>query len=366
MKIVIHSVAEPESPDVSVCYGETLPLTALGTDIKWYDDSTLSNIVCMGDTLQTGMSLIGEYAYYVTQTDKNCVSPAGKIILKIIELPEVTVNLSGTVIEVGETIRLIAGGADSYLWSPSGGLNRTDGDTVLASPEENRIYTVTGTNEVCSKNVEISVYVLCEVCNAELVLFDTSGMISYCSSNRVYPDNVDCSWLIYPSGALSIYLAFDTIDIKPGDYVRVYNGFSKESELLGEFNNDHLPAGQIQSGSMLFIRFQSNTGGTGLGFRARYRANKPVAIEKNEFISGLNIYPNPVTGLLNIEFTSPREMRLTINVFNTLMQSLKNKNLQVMTGGNHEVLDLTGLHPGVYYLQISSKRGSIVRKIVVR
>jgi len=366
-KIVIHSVAEPESPDVSICYGEPMLLTAIGTDIRWYNDSTLSTIINTGDTLSTGLNPVGEYSFHVTQTDKNCVSPAAEVTMRIIELPEITVNLSETVIEPGETVQLIAGGADSYQWAPSDGLNRTDGDTVLASPEENTIYTVTGTNnQTCSNSAEISIYVTCEACDQEQIIFDTAGVISYCASNRVYPDNVDCSWLIYPSGAISIYLAFDTIDIKPGDYVRVYKGFNETSELLGAFNNDHLPAGQIQSGSILFIRFQSDTGGTGLGFRARYRANKPVAIEKNEFISGLNIYPNPVTGLLNIEFTSPKEMKLTINVFNTLLQSLKNKNFQVIAGGNHEVLDLTGLHPGVYYLQISSKRGNIVRKIIIK
>jgi len=80
----------------------------------------------------------------------------------------------------------------------------------------------------------------------------------------------------------------------------------------------------------------------------------------------LNIYPNPVTGLLNIEFTSPKEMKLTINVFNTLLQSLKNKNFQVIAGGNHEVLDLTGLPSGIYYLYFSSENGNIVRRIVVR
>jgi hypothetical protein len=367
-KIVIHSVDEPEVSDVSVCFGEPMiPLTAQGTDITWYNNNNLDTIINIGNTFRTGLNSVAEYSFYVTQTDKNCVSPAAKVTNSIIELPEVTVNLSETIIDLGETVQIIAGGADNYVWSPSAGLDRTYGDTVQASPDENTIYTVTGSNDQgCSNIAEVSIYVYCEECDQEKIIFDTAGFIGYCAANRVYPDNADCSWLIYPSGATSVYLFFDTIDIKPGDYVRLYNGFDKNSELLGEFNNDHKPTDQIQSGSMLYIMFHSNESGTGLGFRARYRSNHPVGIEENKFISGLNIYPNPVTGLLNIEFTSQEETEFIISVFNPLLQLIHHKNIQVMAGRNYEMLDMTGLSSGVYYLRISSKSGRIVRKIVVR
>ncbi len=366
-EIVVYVPAEPESPDVSVCYGdEVLPLTALGNAIKWYDDNTLSKIIGLDDTLQTGMSSIGKYSCYVTQTDKNCVSPAAEVVLEIIELPEITVNLTDTVLEEGGTVRLTASGAEGFSWAPSAGLDKTTGDTVFASPDENTVYTVTGSNGVCSKEVQIYVNILCNACDEEQVIFDQEGAINYCSTNRVYPGNIDCSWLIYPSGVTSVYLLFDTIDIKPGDYVSVYDGFYEDNQLLGEFDNDHLPTGQIQSGSMLYILFHSDDIGTGLGFRARYRSDQPVGTGAGELISGLNIYPNPVTGLLNIEFTSHKETDLTINVFNTLLQLLINKDIHAMAGRNHAVIDMTGLGSGIYYLQISSGSGNTVRKVIVR
>ncbi|KPK83775.1 MAG: hypothetical protein AMS27_11910 [Bacteroides sp. SM23_62_1] len=367
-KVVIHTVGEPEAADVSTCFGEPqIQLIAKGNNILWYDDITLNNIINTGDTLWVESSTLGQYSFYATQTDKRCVSPPAEVNLNIIELPDVTVNLSEAFIEPGETVRLIASSTDNYFWTPSDGLDRTDGDTVRASPSENTKYTVTGTNDQgCSNTAEISVYVYCEGCEQQEIIFDTAGVINYCPTNRVYPDNADCSWLIYPSGAKSIYLYFDSIDIKPGDYIRLYDGFDINSELIGAFNNDNPPSGQIQSGSMLFIRFQSNTGGTGLGFRARFRVNNPVGIEQSEFISGLNIYPNPVTGLMNIEFTSKEETEFTISVYNTLMQLLNNKKIQVLPGRNREVLDMTGLPPGVYFLQISSKGRRTVRKIIVR
>jgi hypothetical protein len=181
----------------------------------------------------------------------------------------------------------------------------------------------------------------------------------------VYPYNTECSWLIYPSGATSIFLKFDSIDVYPGDYIRVYKGLDESGELLGEFNNDLVPGEQLIADAEMYLLFVSDGSKSGSGFTARYRMNGPVGTRGNEFIAGLRIYPNPVSGMLHIEFSSPVEAGLNLRLYNSLVQPVVNRKMHVVQGPNHASMDLSGLPPGMYYLQISSKQGISTGKVIV-
>ncbi len=61
-------------------------------------------------------------------------------------IAQVTVNPSSVTICYGNTLVLSASGADSYLWSPSTGLNATTGNSVSVTANSTTLYTVTGLN----------------------------------------------------------------------------------------------------------------------------------------------------------------------------------------------------------------------------
>ena len=89
----------PPAPTIqnkTLCAGESVPaLTAVGTMIDWYRDSTLRIRVGTGATFQPPVSSgqDGLFVYYLTQTASNsCVSPAAKMQLEIRKSP--TVNLA--------------------------------------------------------------------------------------------------------------------------------------------------------------------------------------------------------------------------------------------------------------------------------
>ncbi|WP_292484919.1 PKD domain-containing protein, partial [Methanohalobium sp.] len=89
---VIEDNTPPSAPmvgDTGTCEGSSnVPLTATGTNIKWYDDATLTNQVGSGDTYTPAVSAPGDYAYYATQTGANgCESDAASAIYSIYELP---------------------------------------------------------------------------------------------------------------------------------------------------------------------------------------------------------------------------------------------------------------------------------------
>ncbi|MFK7972944.1 MAG: PKD domain-containing protein [Bacteroidia bacterium] len=75
---------------------------------------------------------------------------------------EATLSLNQTEVTAckGDSIYLSARGAMEYTWSPSIGLNTTSGNEVVASPEENTTYTVSGIdNNGCEAEATVEVSV---------------------------------------------------------------------------------------------------------------------------------------------------------------------------------------------------------------
>ena len=70
----------------------------------------------------------------------------------------------------------------------------------------------------------------------------------------------------------------------------------------------------------------------------------------NELTSNLNIYPNPTTGLINIDFGR--------NVSNGLIQLFDSKGSLVLSsiadGASHQ-LNLTTFSNGVYYIRLNDQ-----------
>lgn len=86
--ITLSIVATPQAPQAQnqdACFGNPIPnLTATGTGtIKWYSDITLNNLLFTGNSYATGLTAVGTYTYYVTQTTNSCQSVATTVTLTI-------------------------------------------------------------------------------------------------------------------------------------------------------------------------------------------------------------------------------------------------------------------------------------------
>lgn len=73
--------------------------------------------------------------------------------------PVVTASANNLVICAGQTANLIASGASSYSWSPSGTLNNATNASVIATPTQTTTYAVSGTTLCGSSNTEITITV---------------------------------------------------------------------------------------------------------------------------------------------------------------------------------------------------------------
>jgi len=126
---------------VSSC-GGTTTLTASGASTYAWSPSTGLNSTTGAVVVAT---LAATTVYTVTGTNANgCTALATKTVT--VGAPTVTVTPASAAICNGSSITLTAGGASTYVWSPSTGLSAATGSSVIASPTATITYSVTGTD----------------------------------------------------------------------------------------------------------------------------------------------------------------------------------------------------------------------------
>jgi gliding motility-associated-like protein len=182
-------------PDVSVCQGLGVQLNASGgVSYSWSPSTGLSNPSIANPIASPGTATV----YVVLVTDANGCSNTDTVQVDVNNLPVVTVSAS-TSICIGGSTQLLAGGGNSYLWSPASSLSNATVPDPVASPTSTTTYTVVVTNGIgCadSSNVTVTVNPLPEalagadtvICEGTSAYLNASGGVSY-------------SWS--PSGTLS-------------------------------------------------------------------------------------------------------------------------------------------------------------------
>jgi len=79
------------------------------------------------------------------------------------------------------------------------------------------------------------------------------------NSTTNYAPNLNCSWLIQPTGASLVALNFNRFDTQNnGDFVSVYDGNSNTAPLIGSFSGTTIPSSINSTGNSLFVEFTSN------------------------------------------------------------------------------------------------------------
>jgi len=138
--------------DQSVCINSgNVPLNGVPGGGSWSGSTFISS---------SGLftpSVVDEYELIYTVGSGNCLGH-DTTLMTVEPLPNVTVTPSAAAC-MGQDMNLTAGGADTYVWSPSAELSAAIGTTVTASPLSTTIYTVTGTNSTtgCEASADVTV-----------------------------------------------------------------------------------------------------------------------------------------------------------------------------------------------------------------
>ncbi len=117
-----------------------------------------------------------------------------------------------------------------------------------------------------------------QACSSITTLSTCSGVFSDGSGSSNYSNNMNCTWLIAPSGATSINLTFTSFNTEAGyDFVQVYNGSNALAPLLGNFSGTTIPSPLSSTGGTMFIAFNSDQNLVGAGWSVSYTCTTPGA-----------------------------------------------------------------------------------------
>jgi len=124
------------TPMASVCLGSPVTLTASGgKNYTWNTGHAGANLTVSPTTTTT----------YTVTGKVGTTTYSAEAVVTINPLPLVYIEYSTPTICPNGSATLVANGANTYIWSPSTGLNSTTADTIIASPTSNTTYTLTGT-----------------------------------------------------------------------------------------------------------------------------------------------------------------------------------------------------------------------------
>ncbi|MFO0358056.1 MAG: T9SS type B sorting domain-containing protein [Sphingobacteriaceae bacterium] len=128
-----------------ICYGNNTSIFASGAqNYNWSPNQGINfvnpNVANVSPSVTTNYTVTG----------MNTTGSISCIMTKEIEIevvPQVTASISGSVeICEGTSVKLNAGGSNTYIWAPSTGLNTTLSPQPYAQPNETTIYTVQVSN----------------------------------------------------------------------------------------------------------------------------------------------------------------------------------------------------------------------------
>lgn len=89
----------------------------------------------------------------------------------------------------------------------------------------------------------------------------------------------------------------------------------------------------------------------------------PVLI--SDVSTGLIIYPNPVSGKVNIDYSSKISGKVDLNVYNITGQLLITTVLEAIEGENTFGFDVSSLNKGLYFLELNNNGERLFRKVMV-
>jgi hypothetical protein len=100
--------------------------------------------------------------------------------------------------------------------------------------------------------------------------------------------------------------------------------------------------------------------------RSKFLIGNPFANVENINDVKINIFPNPTSGLLNIEFDNVDNKFSSISVLNVLGDKIYNDNLENETIRYSSQIDVSSYSNGIYFVRLTTKDGFVTKKIILQ
>ncbi|XP_069504454.1 cubilin [Ambystoma mexicanum] len=117
-----------------------------------------------------------------------------------------------------------------------------------------------------------------QICQGVVIANQTRGILESANYPQAYPHNMHCNWTIQASSGNTINYTFSAFNLEPTfscayDYVKLYDGPSSQSNLIGTFCSNNWPPSGGTTGRNLHVVFHSDESGSGPGFQMQWNVN---------------------------------------------------------------------------------------------
>ncbi|HLP12774.1 MAG TPA: T9SS type A sorting domain-containing protein [Flavobacteriales bacterium] len=329
-------VITPDGP-TTFCIGDSVSLTASGfASYTWSTGETSSTITV--DTAAT---------YTVTVTDASGCQNFTNIVVAVNNLPVINAGIDDEHCQ-GDSTQLTATGGVSYTWVASPYLTSTTINNPQAFPFTPGTYTfiVTGSDAIgCSNTdtVEITVNAL----PVTPILFRPGGN----------PDNIYATNL---TGGLTVEWYWNGVYIPSAG-----TGGTLE---LGDTNavwgcapgiNDYFCQYTDANGckSEFSDTITVDTVGT---------ADCYIGVNEVSFMDQFNVYPNPTTSDLTVEFATQHAQDVKLVVFDVTGKVVVSRSIKGAYGLQRQTINLGEYGVGIYQLSMTAGNGQVVNRLIVK
>ncbi|MCK5764858.1 MAG: C10 family peptidase [Bacteroidales bacterium] len=199
-------------------------------------------------------------------------------------------------------------------------------------------------------------------CAGIVELTDPVGTFDDGSGSFHYAPGATCMFRIEPAYANTITVHFNYFETEEGkDFVKVFNGNTQ----LGTFSGDDIPGPFVCDEGFVFITFSSNSLNNYPGWEVTYEIDN-VGVEEQEAFTQLDIFPNPATDALNVNFNLDNTQTVEIRLVNVTGEAIYNNVLSNVTGQINNRIDVSNFAKGIYILNISGAEGSVNKKVIIK
>jgi Zn-dependent metalloprotease len=196
-------------------------------------------------------------------------------------------------------------------------------------------------------------------------LFDSGGSLND------YGNNQNSVITISPTGATIVDLTFVSFDVEPGsstgicdyDYLEIYDGPNVSSPLIDRYCNENIPTTVSSTGGDITLKFHSDPFVEGTGFQVDWSCNSTIGIDEINGASNIKTFVNSNNNL-ELSLNNLANGNYNLVLYNAVGQKIIAKQLSVSSDAQKEVVNLSGITDGIYYLNLSNENNNYTSKIV--
>lgn len=312
------------TPDQTICFGNPTTIAAggagSGSSYSWDNGvgSGSNHIITPSSTT----------TYTVIANDIQGCSRTMSTVVTVNSQPTVTVTPSNPTICNGESVTLVASGAQSYVWN-----NGTTLNSITVTPSSQTQYVVIGQNGSCSGtptnimiNVDPSPTI---VANASPLTVPIGGTVNFNNNGSVA---TTYNWT-FGDGTTS----------SQGSPSHTYNTDGTYNVVLsGDLGNC--------SKTDTIIIIVGNGG--------------PTSIDNFNIEEAITVFPNPNNGTFNLTIKLPYYQNIEFSIFDAIgKQVYTNKEENILS--KEMSINLDNQAKGIYYLKIKTDLGQTVKQVSI-